>query len=90
MAQQTAVEWMFMMLAHHDIFDHKMIRDSKRLTDLAYRIKIDAKQMEKEQIMKAVDRGFDEGCKHPEDITLKSAEQYYIETYGPLGGKTKQ
>ena len=41
-----------------------------------------AKQMEKEQIMKAVDRGFDEGCKHPEDITLKDAEQYYNETFG--------
>ncbi len=41
-----------------------------------------AKQMEKEQIMKAVDRGFDEGCKFPEDITLKDAEQYYNETFG--------
>jgi hypothetical protein len=40
-----------------------------------------AKAMEKEQIMKAVDRGFDEGCKFPEDMTLKNAEQYYNETY---------
>ena len=41
----------------------------------------EAKQMEKEQIMKAIDRGFDEGCKFPEDISLKNAEQYYNETY---------
>ena len=37
--------------------------------------------MEKEQIMRAVNIGFKEGCKHPEDITLDSAEQYYNETY---------
>jgi hypothetical protein len=59
-----------------------------KLYDPSYDIKLqikyfeEAKQMEKEQIMKAVDRGFDEGCKHPEDITLKDAEQYYNETYG--------
>jgi hypothetical protein len=40
-----------------------------------------AKEMEKQQIMKAVDRGFDEGCKFPEDIKLNNAEQYYNETY---------
>jgi hypothetical protein len=43
---------------------------------------LQANKMFEEQIMKAVDRGFDEGCKHPEDITLKDAEQYYNETYG--------
>lgn len=37
--------------------------------------------MEKEQIMKALDRGFDEGSSFPEDITLNNAEQYYNETY---------
>ena len=40
-----------------------------------------AKEMEKEQIEKALERGFDEGCKFPEDITLNNAEQYYNETY---------
>ncbi len=58
----------------------------KKLTDENYNISFDeiiekAKAMEKEQIMNAVDRGYDEGCKHPEDITLKNAEQYYNETY---------
>ena len=41
-----------------------------------------AKAMEKEQIMKAVDRGYDEGCRFPEDMTLRNSEQYYNETYG--------
>ena len=40
-----------------------------------------AKAMEKEQIMDAVDIGFEEGCKFPEDIKLNNAEQYYKETY---------
>jgi len=38
-------------------------------------------KLEKEQIMNAVDRGYDEGCKYPQDMTLKSAEQYYNETF---------
>jgi hypothetical protein len=82
MAQQTAVEWFFEVLAHNDIIDHKKLCDDENLYNLLYSLKNQAKQMEKEQIMKAVDRGFDEGCKFPEDITLKDAEQYYNETYG--------
>jgi hypothetical protein len=38
--------------------------------------------MEKEQITKAVDVGFEEGSKFPEDIKLNNAEEYYNETYG--------
>jgi hypothetical protein len=68
---QTAVEWLFEQIPAE-------WSSSKSAFD-AYQ---QAKQMEKEQIMKAVDRGFDEGCKHPEDITLKDAEQYYNETFG--------
>jgi hypothetical protein len=68
---QTAVEWLFEQIPAE-------WSSSKSAFD-AYQ---QAKQMEKEQIMKAVDRGFDEGCKHPEDITLKDAEQYYNQTYG--------
>jgi|SanBayMetagenome_1026888.scaffolds.fasta_scaffold26553_2 hypothetical protein len=71
MAQQTAVEWLFSQIP----FEWSSSR-------AAYEALAIAKQMEKEQIMKAVDRGFDEGCKHPEDITLKDAEQYYNETFG--------
>jgi hypothetical protein len=68
MSQQTAVEW--------------LIEQCPRIeTIVAYNILEQAKEIEKEQIMKAVDRGYDEGCKHPEDISLKNAEQYYNETY---------
>ena len=72
MAQQTAVEWLVEQLipkafAIYDITTCNAIEQ--------------AKQMEKEQIMKAVDRGFDEGCKFPEDMSLSNSEQYYNETY---------
>lgn len=62
----TAVDWFYQRILANDI---KEVFEQ-------------AKAMEKEQIMKAVDRGYDEGCKFPEDMTLKSAEQYYNETYG--------
>ena len=62
---QTAVEWLIQEL---------------ELEGYPFIIKL-AKAMEKEQIVKALERGFDEGCKFPEDITLNNAEQYYNETY---------
>lgn len=71
MKQQTAVEWL--INEHFGGFQN---------CTLDFRNHIEqAKAMEKEQIMKALDRGYDEGCKHPEDISLKNAEQYYNETY---------
>ena len=65
MAQQTAVEWLEKELKL-EVYDYTVQQ---------------AKAMEKEQIMKAVDRGFDEGCKFPEDMSLRNSEQYYNETY---------
>jgi hypothetical protein len=66
MAQQTAVEWL------------QSLHKKGILIEKSFKM---AKAMEKEQIIKAVDRGFDEGCKFPEDISLNNAEQYYNETY---------
>ena len=40
-----------------------------------------AKKLERQQIIDAVDIGFEEGSKFPEDIKLNNAEQYYNETY---------
>jgi hypothetical protein len=75
MAQQTAVEWLA----------ERLIRMIPTISPIyKYDIKEyveQAKEMEKEQIIKALDRGFDEGCKFPEDMTLDNAEQYYNETY---------
>ena len=71
MAQQTAVEWLVSQLkSRYDIHIERLSVTDK------------AKEMEKQQIVKAVDVGFDEGCKFPEDIKLGSGEQYYTETYG--------
>jgi hypothetical protein len=70
--QQTSVDWILEKIGKHHILEPTLLKNVIEI----------AKQMEKEQIMKAVDRGFDEGCKHPEDITLKDAEQYYNETFG--------
>jgi hypothetical protein len=69
MAQQTenmtAVEWFYQRILAEHIKE----------------VFKQAKAMEKEQIVKALERGFDEGCKFPEDISLNNAEQYYNETY---------
>ena len=75
MAQQTAVEYLFMMLANHNILNHKVLADNKHLTELTYRIKTDAKQMEKEQIINA-------WIVTENELQRMAAEQYYNETYG--------
>ena len=71
---ETAVEWFYERL-------ERMIPR----TEMYNRDKIiyleQAKKMFEQQIIKAVDVGFDEGCKFPEDIKLGSGEQYYNETY---------
>ena len=61
----TAVEWFYQRI---------LAKDIKEVFE-------QAKEMEKEQIIKALERGFDEGCKFPEDMSLNDAEQYYNETY---------
>jgi hypothetical protein len=67
--EQTAVEWFFDRLKNHEIQGEH------------YLLYVKAKAIEKEQIIKALERGFDEGCKFPEDRILNDAEQYYNETY---------
>ena len=77
MKRQTAVEWMFMMLANHNILNHKALCDNKHLTDLTYRIKRDANQMGMDQALQAFKAGQDsmeEGG--------KSFDQWYEITYG--------
>jgi hypothetical protein len=66
--KQTAVEWFFNKLENHEI-------QAKH-----YKLYQQAKQMEKEQIMNAYDKGcigeqFELNCN-------QSKEQYYNETYG--------
>ena len=73
MAKQTAVEWLITEIDAQ--FTHINIRWKEEMIDKA-------KEMEKEQIMDAVERGFNVGCYHPEDRSLKNAEHYYNETFG--------
>lgn len=71
MKNQTAVDWLKEQLKEN------MLTPAKELDKLIEQ----AKQMEKQQIIEAVNVGFDEGAKFPEDIKLNNAEQYYNQTY---------
>jgi len=82
MAQQTAVEWFI-----DESFKLQVKYLHSDLTPVEYnnlkeQLKDKAKEMEKQQIVKAVNVGFDEGCKFIEDIKLGNGEQYYTQTYG--------
>ena len=83
MAQQTAVEWLKDKL--------KETYDKEGKLPLAYTLHLveQAKQMEKEQIMRAskdgISHGYTEGVVfgiNPRDYIVKWSEQYYNETYG--------
>ena len=67
---QTAVEWLIAELNKTGFA--QVVTDE----EIAKAIEI-----EKQQIMKSVEDGFNEGSKHPEDVKIQSAEQYYTETY---------
>jgi hypothetical protein len=76
---QTAVDYIFKKLdVLFTLTPQTTVTGTKEEWENLYN---QAKAMEKEQIVKALERGFDEGCKFPEDITLKNAEQYYQQTY---------
>ena len=79
MTQQSAMN---QMINHLEEMKSKTTDQSEiYMLTIAWVKAIHLMQVEKEQIMKAVDRGFDEGCKFPEDMSLSNSEQYYNETY---------
>jgi hypothetical protein len=65
MAQQTAVEWLFKKMTE---------QGTNPYWDMRF---IQAKQMEKEQIIKAYGQGY----KNAQDYEEVGKEQYYNETY---------
>jgi hypothetical protein len=67
--KQTAVEWLYSFM---------LIPLSQWPDDMWAQ----AKAMEKEQIIKACDAGFDDANLFIEDMKYQSAEHYYNETYG--------
>ena len=73
MRSKTAVEWLEMEIVK--------LEDTYAIPSKIYELCEDAKEKEKQQIMKAVDDGFEEGSKFPEDIKLNNAEQYYNDNY---------
>ena len=77
MIKQTAIDWLVEQI-NADCLNSTFIR--KELID-------QAKAMEKEQIMNAVDIGFEEGSKFPEDIRLNNSEEYYNETFNNISEK---
>jgi hypothetical protein len=75
MKNQTAITWLIKELNKNVNFVPMVHWDAIR------EIVQKAKELEKQQIIDAVNVGFDEGAKFPEDIKLNNAEQYYNQTY---------
>ena len=69
--QQTAVEW---LIEHYTFAD--LTADSWQM------IQQQAKEMEKERIETAYNKGTVNGIDYPESILPLTGEQYYNETYG--------
>ena len=65
--KHTAVEW--------------LVEELKKFHHPTEAMIMYAKKLERQQIIDAVDIGFEEGSKFPEDIKLNNAEQYYNETH---------
>ena len=80
--QQTAVEWLAeqMEILHYDYWAEHISIDEKnqRLKQL----KEQAKEMEKERIETAYNKGTVHGIDYPESTLPLTGEQYYNETYG--------
>jgi hypothetical protein len=80
--QQTAVEWLAeqMEILHYDYLAEHISKDEKnqRLKQL----KEQAKEMEKERIETAYNKGTVYGIDYPESALPITGEQYYNETYG--------
>ena len=74
MSKQTAVKWLV-----EQMINKMGIRIEN--TTIGVELFEQAQGMFEEQIMNAVDVGFQEGCKFPEDIEFNNAEQYYNETF---------
>ena len=83
MAQQTAVEWLIEQLEQQVYrIDHKDNRIIPKSFDDIVEIQKQAKQMEKEQIIKfALDLHKVDCSKTGTDILVNEAEQYYNEQY---------
>ncbi len=76
--KQTAVQWQFDQLSTENLLGLFTYDQMTRVMEIVEQ----AKEMEKEQIIKACDAGFDTANLFIEDMKYNSAEEYYEQTYG--------
>lgn len=83
MSKQTALQWFISVLSHNDILDHKKVSSNKQLYNLYLRLKEQALEMEREQIIEAnADGQYLNSVSLTKRMCLNNAECYYNETYG--------
>ena len=86
MRKQSSIEWWIQVSAHNNILDHKALSSDKRLYDLYLRLKTEAKQMHKKEIIKILNKREDYLGTQPSVFDYLTNEewfeQYYQETYG--------
>ena len=82
--KQTAVERFIEKLEEKAIEETEGLNQIHIVIDVNeyLELKEQAKEMEKERIIKACDAGFDSSHLFIEDMKYKSAEDYYEQTYG--------
>lgn len=78
----TSIEWLISRLAHNDILDHKKLSENKQLYNLYQRLKQQAEEMHRTEIMIAYDDGSLADLRYPHpDYSIENGEQYYKETF---------
>ena len=80
--QQTALEWFL-----DQLIEHRIIIVDKTTYQVKYKHEIlleQAKEMEKERIIKGYANGHNDGCRYMnnEKQQFEHGEQYYEQTYG--------
>ena len=82
MSKQTAVQWFISVLSHNDILDHKKLSENKQLYNLYKRLKQQAEEMHRKEILESRQNGLDNGFTNGS----WNSNLYYQETFN----KTKQ
>jgi hypothetical protein len=78
----TSIEWLISRLAINDILDHKKLSEDKRMYNLYLRLKAQAEEMHREEVIIAYDDGTLSDMQYPDpDTIVKNGEQYYTKTF---------
>ena len=84
----TSIEWLISRLAINNILDHKKLSEDKRMYNLYLRLKAQAKEMHKQEILQTSKDSYisgyiDNQCKF--DDSMKFPNEYYEETFVSKG-----